>query len=296
MIVSLASDYTLEHIRGRVRGCVHSTFATSFNVELDGFLLHVGQSVQALSCLGVAVAPGEMQELLDVIERGDRAIVRDGVLRLYGRYGMGQIELSGAPVRACRVLSRKDSMAEGLDLSVYRALEQFDLLSLMGLPECAHTTRAISELARYSSICAAQSAGADDIDPMRIAAAERALSGAVEYLVGRGLGLTPSGDDVLCGFGCGLAYLYGGVLPSGVEVFRQVVSENVEGRATAVSEAYLRAMLDGCANADYLDVLGALDSDDTGALNALFERVLATGHTSGADSLLGFAAAFCCLF
>ena len=296
MIVSLASDYALQHVQGSVRGRVHSTFATSFNIELDGFLFHVGQSTQALSCLGVAVAPGEMCELLDVVERDDRAIVSNGVLRLYGRYGMGQIELAGAPVRTCRVTPCADGVREGLDLAVFQALEQFDLPTLMGLPECARTTRAISELARYSSTCAARVASVEVAEPVRITAAERALAGAVEYLVGRGLGLTPSGDDVLCGFGTGLAYLYGNTLSQGVDVFYETVSETVSGKTTAVSEAYLQAMLAGYANADYLDVLTALDAGETEELAACFDRILTMGHTSGADSLLGFAAAFCCLF
>lgn len=296
MISTLVSDYAFGHCEGHLRGSVHSTFATSFNVDLDGFLLHVGSTAQPLSCLGLTVAPREMEELLDCVERGDRVVLNDGILRLYGRYGMGEVELAGAPRNSCRVPPLADEAPAGLDLSVFQELEVFDLPSLMGLPECARTTRALSELARYSSVCAAAVMSAEELEPMRVAATKRALTGAVDYLVGRGLGLTPSGDDVLCGFGTGLTFLYGNVCPELVRTFYQAVSEAVPGKTTAVSEAYLQAMVHGCANADYIDVLQALVSGDSGHFGKLFDRVLAVGHTSGADSLLGFAAAFCCLF
>ena len=121
------------------------------------------------------------------------------------------------------------------------------------------------------------------------------MHGAVEYLVGRGLGLTPSGDDVLMGFGMALRFLYCGDVSSMAQAFFETVSSVVPGKTTAVSEAYYRAMGEGYANEDYLDLLAVVRAMDEQALPDALARVLELGHTSGADSLLGFGAAFCCL-
>ena len=115
------------------------------------------------------------------------------------------------------------------------------------------------------------------------------------YLVGRGLGLTPSGDDVLCGFGCGLRFLYG-VDPLAQRFFDDVAAAVLgRGKTTAVSEAYLAAICEGYANADYLELCETLRSHEVAMLPTRLSRVLEVGHTSGADGLFGFAAAFCCL-
>ena len=54
-------------------------------------------------------------------------------------------------------------------------------------------------------------------------------------------------------------------------------------------------MGEGYANEDYLDLLAVVRAMDEQALPDALARVLELGHTSGADSLLGFGAAFCCL-
>ncbi len=61
------------------------------------------------------------------------------------------------------------------------------------------------------------------------------------------------------------------------------------GKTTAVSEAYLAAICDGYANADYLGSASTLRSGEVAMLPTRLSRVLEVGHTSGADGLFGFA-------
>lgn len=122
------------------------------------------------------------------------------------------------------------------------------------------------------------------------------MHGAVEYLVGRGLGLTPSGDDVLMGFGTALRFLYCGGVSSMAQAFFETVSSVVPGKTTAVSEAYYRAMGEGYANEDYLDLLAVVRAMDEQALPDALARVLELGHTSGADGSWGLVrrSVVCC--
>lgn len=296
MTPSLVSDYALKRLEGCRMGSVHSTFATSFNIDMDGFLLHVGSDDAPLSCLGLSIATDEMERLRTSVELGDRAVLHDGVLRIYGRYGIGEIDICAAPIHACNVPAFASDEPVGIDSLLLYALEPFDLPARCGLPDEPRSRRVLSELARYSAICSCSAAGdAQVASSTRACAARRAVTGAVDYLVGRGLGLTPSGDDVLCGYGTGLRFLYSETYPEAWDLYIRTVRDEAPSKTTRVSEAYLEAMCQGYANADYLDLLDAIRFGRSDDLPALIETVLNVGHTSGADSLLGFAAAFCCL-
>lgn len=292
MNVSSASDYALQLLGDAAQGRVHSVFGTSFNVELAGELVHVGPDDQPLSCLGVAIAAGEMPCVLRAIEAGD-AVAWDGV-RLVIQAASRPVSLlvAGAPVAHLSV-PRVEGAPVGLDAAVAAAIADLDLAERIGLPWFGEerSVVALTSLARFSSMCLARELG--ERNPLREESATRAMRSAVEYLVGRGLGLTPSGDDVLCGYGCGLRLLYGG---SGLaQTFFTAVAEVYPGKTTAVSEAYLKAICAGYANADYIDLCATLRAGEVAMLPARLSRVLEVGHTSGADGLLGFAAAFCCL-
>lgn len=296
MVVSSASSYALFRITPSMRGTVHSVFNTSFNLVFDGLLLHVGLLDDPLSCVGMAVGAEEMATMLGRVRVGDRAILRNGVVCIYSLAGVSELAVADAPRRDCSVPTSSTSMRPGMDIEVSKLLRTLDLRERIGLPWSERSISAVSALARFSALClAVDEWGEDRVDSDRIQASKRAVVAAVEYLMGRGLGLTPSGDDVLTGFGTALRYLHGALAPQTAEVFFRAVSEALTGRTTAVSESYLQAMCDGQANEDYLDVVALLDSGNYAELLSAFDRVLSVGHTSGADSLLGFAAAFGCL-
>lgn len=295
MNVSSVSDYALKLLGEQAQGNVHSVFATSFNVELAGRLVHIGPDDAPLSCLGAAIAAGEMALVLRAIEAGDPVIWdgRDLVVRSRSRtlaFGFAQ-----APVRCMRIPRDIATDGAGLDAELYRSIDGLRLTEHIGLPwEGEERSRtALMNLARFSSMCLAHELGFES--SLRAESASRAMRSAVDYLAGRGLGLTPSGDDVLCGFGCALRFLYG-MQPLSQRFFDELVQSVLGcGKTTAVSEAYLAAVCEGYANEDYLELCATLAAHEVVKLPARLSRVLEVGHTSGADGLLGFAAAFCCL-
>ena len=285
-------------------GSVHSVFATSFNLELDGRLVHVGSDASPLSCYGVNVGEREMAGLAEGLAAGDEARLRGGRLRIYRRSGVAELDLAAGAVRPMGVPAGS-GLPVGADEALFGAVERVGLLDRIGLPWPDRSRAAVSDLARFSIACLRLSRGeagervltaggvAGPSARERYDASRRAMRGAVDYLLGRGLGLTPSGDDVLCGFGCALRLLFGAT--GLADPFYRAVSELMPGRTTAVSEAYLAAMVAGYANEDCLDLAGAIAQGAWERLAACLDRVLTVGHTSGADGLLGFSAAFGCL-
>ena len=107
---------------------------------------------------------------------------------------------------------------------------------------------------------------------------------AVAGLVGRGPGLTPSGDDALAG-----ALLVGHALGVGAPLADAVRSRL--GATTAVSAALLDAAADGFAARPVVTLVDAAVADDADAVHRALPAVLAIGHTSGADTVTGVRAA-----
>ena len=110
---------------------------------------------------------------------------------------------------------------------------------------------------------------------------------AVGALVGAGPGLTPSGDDVLCGvlLGLRLAGRLDAVSSLGDVVRRQL------GATTSLSAALLTEAADGYAVPPVVRLTSALArGDDRGAVAAAGE-VAAVGHSSGRDLLAGLVSA-----
>jgi hypothetical protein len=105
------------------------------------------------------------------------------------------------------------------------------------------------------------------------------LAAAVAALTGLGPGLTPAGDDVLGGLFV--------VLAAGGHDERELLEAAAGARTHAISRSFLAWAARGQAVEPVHLLLGALMRTDPVAIERHREAVLALGHTSGADLLLG---------
>jgi hypothetical protein len=108
---------------------------------------------------------------------------------------------------------------------------------------------------------------------------------AVASVVGRGAGLTPSGDDALAG-ALLVHHALGGPSPALVVAVRGRLAST-----TAVSAALLDAAADGWAAPQVVALVDAAVSGDRDAVARHLPAVLAIGHTSGRDLVTGVDAA-----
>jgi hypothetical protein len=102
-----------------------------------------------------------------------------------------------------------------------------------------------------------------------------AVQAGAYALAGRGIGLTPTGDDVLMGVLYGLWVWY----PK--HDWMQAIVETAVSRTTTLSAAFLRAAAAGEAVEPWHHLVN-------GRAYAI-QNILSIGHTSGADALTGFA-------
>jgi hypothetical protein len=109
-------------------------------------------------------------------------------------------------------------------------------------------------------------------------------STAVGALLGRGPGLTPSGDDVLAGFVLG-CLAFGHLIPGVVAALAQLAPITT----TALSAQLLAHALAGECVPEVADFVAALSG--RGELRSALEHLLAVGNTSGAALATGVLAA-----
>lgn len=107
------------------------------------------------------------------------------------------------------------------------------------------------------------------------------FTGDYTPLIGLGIGLTPSGDDAVCGL-LAVQHVNGGV---DVRVDEQI--QKALCNTTAVSKTMLHYALKGEFNESLLQLMVALTEDDEKQLKDRAEAVCRYGSTSGTDTLAG---------
>lgn len=108
---------------------------------------------------------------------------------------------------------------------------------------------------------------------------------AGQRMIGLGPGLTPAGDDLLCGVLAGLTLLGH---PQATRLGAGILAL-APGRTTDLSLALIRHATLGQVNSELGAVIQALAG--TGRLHGALERLFAVGHTSGIALGLGLSAA-----
>ncbi|WP_407371066.1 DUF2877 domain-containing protein [Carnobacterium sp.] len=118
---------------------------------------------------------------------------------------------------------------------------------------------------------------------------EREQTSGIDYLLGRGKGLTPSGDDML--IGCLAADLFYKRLNS---YFKKTLKLKLHGEpvlTTTVSIHYLNCALQKKWNEPIHHLIQVLSNDSTeNEIEEIIQNIIRIGHTSGLDMLTGFAA------
>ena len=104
-------------------------------------------------------------------------------------------------------------------------------------------------------------------------------SNVISELVGLGIGLTPSGDDFLCGILAGF-HIQGLENSQKVAYLRDAIREKLS-RTNEISRAFLISALDGHFSQAVNELWNNPDAD------TIFEMFNSIGHSSGMDTLCG---------
>ncbi len=249
VLPAAVSPLTCRLVAGRRRrGVVRGVYRYGVYLEVAGTVLPVltRDAVALPTALRLAMTSGD---LVWGVRAGDRADV-----------GGGAVSLPGTTVRGVRTWRPSRVRPPS---SRHRSAEVHDLL-----------------------LDAAGAGSAWLVDPVRDALTAADPTAGVAALVGRGRGLTPSGDDALAG-----ALLVHHALraergPALVGAVRRRLPST-----TAVSAALLTAAADGWACPAVVALVDAATAGHARAVEGHLPAVLALGHDSGRDLVAGAAAA-----
>jgi len=263
-------------------GKVLAVFRRSFYVAFEHGVVCVGPLALGRGPLNVLYAAHDaIAWTVEGVTGGMRAVGGDSALRIANRFcfDFTDAETWRAPVATMR---GGPSLSSGLRLlaSSARRRAADGLAPLLWMVRDGSSAETANPL-----LCAAMPA----TDALRRWLAAT-LAGvdvappALDALIGLGPGLTPSGDDYLCG---ALAALHYCGHPGIARRLAACVLPHAASETSVISNAYLRCAAEGEASSVLFDVLECLLDGDFAVLERRLDAIDAVGHTSGWDSLVG---------
>ena len=115
---------------------------------------------------------------------------------------------------------------------------------------------------------------------------EEEIEATLRSLIGRGRGLTPSGDDLILGLL--LVNRLGPILkPLLIKIFKELIGNEI--LTTRVSMSYYNSGLKGEFSSPMIDLYKAILRGDRENMDSYINNIINYGHTSGRDTLTGIA-------
>ena len=247
---------------------VHSVFQTGMNLLLGERLLYVGSDASAMRPFGIVVRADEFTLLRAHCQQGATGCYNKGKNNIQWGSGIA-LDFSRADLWTGSVVPREKNwmllLSEGV--AEWRRFFQKKHLEYGLSQEFPTEDAMIQALKRVVALHPTE------------------VFEQLDFWIGRGPGLTPSGDDMLVGL---LAALQWGEETTFGEIVAAYMDQKGRRRTTAVSYEYLFYATKGVYSREICVLLDRLSrgEDWHGTLLAL----LALGHSSGADTALGLLA------
>ncbi len=289
---SFAHDLLLDGRRGRII----ALFKSSFYLEAGGAIACIGnESLHACSLNVNTTAPASLDWSAGGLKTGARWRMLGRTLHVGGCYAIAMQETETWFTRAT------PRHWNALDLR--RSVAELRRLCALGAPHEGLGRAAVGGEDAGTRPCLGRFAMAP-VNGLRTwltgamagAMWEVPVSGsdhprALHHLVGLGPGLTPSGDDFLCGV---MFTLHSLGHPGVAERLWKRVRPLSKDAGNAISFGHLAVAAAGGGSAPIDDLLGALLGRERGALRRLLDVIDTLGHTSGWDCVAGVRTASEC--
>lgn len=270
--VTAASGYAIRLVGSHNHGAVHSVYRKAINLSLDGQLVALQAAGSPLSPISLILPLSEGEIAALPVAVGDPISASPGMLQIgqlcafsFAHVRPQDLALASAlpkeqlailEERILQALSSQDAGSFELLLSNPERAGQIPFLAIAKERLC-HSSQALS-LSEWEE-------GAQSLC----------------RLMGLGLGLTPGGDDFLCGVLAGLI-----LCDSQAHPFARILEEEIAEHLSDtndISAAFLRCALDG----QFSQAVHSLRSLPTQAqILSVFSEI---GHSSGTDTLCGIA-------
>ncbi len=242
-------------------GKIHSVFDRSFNIQVGERLLNVASYAGYLASFGIYLPEELFQELLPYVQQGNLVKIFSNGLRIYSPTGVKKISWSAAEVVSLQIHETLSGAQQALLKGVLLAQNLEETIGLPLEPAAQEVFAQLRQPAQQSP------------------AAWRQL---LTYLIGRGKGLTPSGDDLLAAYLVMLSLIDH---KSAAALTAALAGLNFS--TTDISREYLYHAQRGAVNSLmyqlYLDLL----ADREEKIEQDVRQLMQIGHSSGKDLCYG---------
>ena len=254
--------YPLDHL-GK-NGTVYSVSANMLNIKIGNRLVNITNFSEYLASFGISLPKESFKQAISFVQPGNLVKIKADQLVIYSRERVETLLL-----QKIETVSLKLSDFELTPAQVARLkdiLVTKDLQTVIGLTNEPRAETVFEQL-RCQSILSVEQ-----------------WQEILSYLIGRGPGSTPSGDDLL------IAYYAMLVVQKDVRAIhlKQALRTFDLTKTTLLSQNYLQAVIEGQVNSFIYQVFADLAnevSDET--LSRDIERLLYIGHSSGKDMTYG---------
>lgn len=264
--IEIKSSYLTDFFKEGYSGFIHSLFSHSLNIQFGEQLIHVSDMLEPLSAFGLKIKNEKMQLLLNASKIGHFVSYQNKTLFFYNQ--LNKIIL----IVNLDLLTEKDLTIKPLiylpddklqETIFFKEINKLPLKMQTGLPLSKDTLDYIEDLSTYST----KTLSNDSV---------------WDYFIGRGIGLTPSGDDFLIGYISVLTLF--DRQANWLQTIRPLIKKE---KTTAISLAYLTCLMNGVVNENVKGLIDSIYSQDKKEIQGKLKWMLLFGHTSGTDTLFG---------
>lgn len=250
-------------------GNIHSVFQTSFNLVFQDKLVHVGSLETPLSAFGVNIPRNSLQQLLKRISAGNSVRYDDGKIMIDSFNHEVKIKLDKFSEVDLRISRHPIDRVDVKVNEIFRLIDKMDFVRDSGVIQSAKESSMLNEFI---------SAQSDH---------KKVIKAIIEHFFGRGIGLTPSGDDFISGL------IMVESCFSDDSTCREELSEFLRSHSTTdVSRSYYQCLLNGYVSESFKHLLNNLSGTvEIAKARRLVKNVTNYGHTSGIDTLFGIQVA-----
>ncbi len=261
-------------------GHVHSRFTNGFNINMGDSLVFIGNNKNGLLPFGIHLLDDNIGWAVSSVNNGDPATWNRNT---------NSIELPGISISLELGKSFKNELTALKSRSVFETSFERFCLQLMKIEEQTGLDVSIHNF--LNKVHIARDQKWMDVEPYLILLIKAARSSdealiekVLRYFLGRGKGLTPSGDDMIVGL-----LAFDAVSRFLSTPFYQKLSALIEGESitTDVAKEYLRYALKQEYSSTVSDMVNILASGNASNFEKVFQNLLGVGHSSGLDTLFG---------
>ncbi|MCG7345681.1 DUF2877 domain-containing protein [Sporosarcina sp. ACRSL] len=285
----VASDDITRIFDKQSKGHIHSVFNTSFNLAFGDHLVHVGAVGNGVAPFGIGMEQGQATLLTKLLavnsdvywdERSVSLIFPKGIILSLDRVNWTNHKVQQAHYELMRLEENFTILANTLmqadwQIGLAQSEEEKKRFIQYVLNPSSSTTKdfpVIDELERLQNLAFNE----ESTDAEKV----------FDYWIGRGLGLTPSGDDCITGI-CAVFSALEGTNQAFIHQLQSYLVERGRKRTTHIALEYLLYATENKFHSHLLNVCNALGKRPVTEFSKAIEEMKGIGHTSGADTLVG---------